>query len=58
MAREDWGWKPDYDLEGMTSDMIQNLAKKILEFQNFANVIYIISPDIFTPEKLGLVLGG
>jgi hypothetical protein len=30
----------------------------ILEFQNFANVIYIISPDIFTPEKLGLVLGG
>jgi nucleoside-diphosphate-sugar epimerase len=27
VAREDWGWKPDYDLEGMTSDMIQNLAK-------------------------------
>jgi nucleoside-diphosphate-sugar epimerase len=24
-ARQDWGWKPDYDLERMTSDMLDNL---------------------------------
>lgn len=24
-AREHWGWKPDYDLAGMTSDMLENL---------------------------------
>lgn len=24
-AREEWGWKPDYDLEGMAADMIKNL---------------------------------
>jgi len=27
-ARKDWGWKPTYDLEGMTKDMINNLRKK------------------------------
>lgn len=27
-AREDWGWQPDYDLEKMTSVMLENLAKK------------------------------
>jgi nucleoside-diphosphate-sugar epimerase len=27
-AREDWGWQPDYDLEKMTSVMLENLSKK------------------------------
>lgn len=26
-AREEWGWKPEYDLEGMTKDMIFHLRK-------------------------------
>jgi len=26
-AREDWGWKPDYDLDRMTADMLENLKK-------------------------------
>jgi nucleoside-diphosphate-sugar epimerase len=26
-ALKDWGWKPEYDLAGMTSDMIKNLKK-------------------------------
>lgn len=24
-AREDWGWQPDYDLDGMTTDILKNL---------------------------------
>ena len=24
-AREDWGWKPNYDLDKMTIDMLENL---------------------------------
>ena len=28
-AREEWDWKPSYDLEGMTVDMILNLRKKL-----------------------------
>jgi nucleoside-diphosphate-sugar epimerase len=28
-ARKDWGWKPDYDLGKMTSDMLENLSKKV-----------------------------
>ncbi len=26
-ARKDWGWKPEYDLDRMTADMITNLKK-------------------------------
>ena len=26
-AREEWGWKPHYDLETMTGDMIKNIAR-------------------------------
>ncbi len=29
-ARKEWGWKPDYDLERMTVDMLKNLEKKLL----------------------------
>jgi len=29
-AREEWGWKPSYDLAAMTKDMIENLTKKLL----------------------------
>ena len=29
-AREEWDWKPSYDLEGMTVDMIDALRKKLL----------------------------
>jgi nucleoside-diphosphate-sugar epimerase len=28
-ARSEWDWKPDYDLEMMTRDMIENLRKKL-----------------------------
>lgn len=28
-AREEWGWKPAYDLEAMTVDMLENLRKKL-----------------------------
>ncbi|MBK9338048.1 MAG: NAD-dependent epimerase/dehydratase family protein [Lewinellaceae bacterium] len=27
-ARHDWGWKPDYDLDAMTKDMLEHLAEK------------------------------
>lgn len=26
-AREDWGWQPDYNLESMSKDMIENIIK-------------------------------
>jgi nucleoside-diphosphate-sugar epimerase len=26
VAREDWGWQPEYDLERMTDDMLENLS--------------------------------
>ena len=28
-AREEWGWKPDYELPSMTKDMIEKLTKKL-----------------------------
>lgn len=28
-AREEWGWKPQYNLEQMTRDMIKRLSKKL-----------------------------
>ena len=40
-ARADWGWKPAYDLERMTKDMLQHLQKKELSesvaYFNFEN---------------------
>jgi len=29
VAREEWGWKPEYDLEAMTKDMLEVLSKKL-----------------------------
>jgi nucleoside-diphosphate-sugar epimerase len=29
MARQEWGWQPQYDLDKMTADMIENLRQKI-----------------------------
>ena len=26
-AQKDWGWKPEYDLSGMTEDMLKNIEK-------------------------------
>lgn len=28
-AREEWDWKPEYDLDAMTRDMLENLRKKL-----------------------------
>lgn len=28
-AREEWGWSPDYDLDTMTSDMLEKLRRKL-----------------------------
>ncbi|HRQ49457.1 MAG TPA: NAD-dependent epimerase, partial [Agriterribacter sp.] len=28
MARKDWGWKHEYDLSGITADMLLNLQQK------------------------------
>uniref|UniRef100_A0A7S2RLJ2 L-threonine 3-dehydrogenase, mitochondrial n=1 Tax=Mucochytrium quahogii TaxID=96639 RepID=A0A7S2RLJ2_9STRA len=29
LARKDWGWKPDYDIDGMTKDMLGKLEQKL-----------------------------
>ena len=28
-AREEWGWKPEYDLATMTKDMLEKLSDKL-----------------------------
>ena len=28
-AREEWGWKPEWDLSSMTDDMLEKVAKKL-----------------------------
>jgi nucleoside-diphosphate-sugar epimerase len=28
-ARNEWGWKPDYNLADMTSDMLEKLKEKL-----------------------------
>jgi len=28
-ARKDWGWSPQYDLEGMVDDMLSRLGRKL-----------------------------
>ena len=29
-ARQEWDWKPEYDLTAMTTDMLEKLTKKLL----------------------------
>jgi len=29
VAREEWGWKPEYDLSAMTRDMLEKLSRKL-----------------------------
>jgi len=31
VAREEWGWSPEYNLERMTNDMVEKLTKKLLK---------------------------
>jgi nucleoside-diphosphate-sugar epimerase len=33
-AREDWGWKPLYDLDGMVKDILTHLPEMMSSFQN------------------------
>jgi nucleoside-diphosphate-sugar epimerase len=33
-ARKEWNWKPDFNLEAMTRDMIENLIRKKDEVKN------------------------
>jgi nucleoside-diphosphate-sugar epimerase len=28
-ARQEWGWKPEYDLESMTKDMVEKVSQKL-----------------------------
>ena len=30
-AREEWGWKPQYDLQSMTVDMLDKLRRRLLK---------------------------
>ncbi len=29
VAREEWGWEPEYDLRAMTQEMIEKLSEKL-----------------------------
>jgi len=29
VARREWGWQPDYDLDAMVDDMLDNLSERI-----------------------------
>lgn len=29
LARKDWGWSPQYDIESMSDDMLENLSRKL-----------------------------
>ena len=31
-AREEWGWKPEYDLGGMVADMLEKIRIKLLDY--------------------------
>ncbi len=33
LARADWGWKPDYDLGSMTTDMLRVLGERIRKWR-------------------------
>jgi nucleoside-diphosphate-sugar epimerase len=33
-AREEWGWKPSYNLESMTIDMLNKLQEKLKNIRN------------------------
>jgi nucleoside-diphosphate-sugar epimerase len=35
VARNDWGWKHEYDLDTMTADMLDNLKKEVVASQNY-----------------------
>lgn len=37
-AREEWDWKPQYDLDAMTRDMLANLKKKLNPEKKFVEV--------------------
>ncbi len=29
LARKEWGWEPDWDLDSMTADMLEKLKQKL-----------------------------
>ncbi|MBI2675178.1 MAG: NAD-dependent epimerase/dehydratase family protein [Candidatus Aenigmarchaeota archaeon] len=41
-AREEWGWKPDWDLEMMADDMLEKLSKKLAGRK-------VAKPQVYSP---------